>query len=212
MKATDRPKIYWDSSCFICLLNGASEPARSKICSDVVSHAKDGDFDLYTSTWTVVEVIRPKKKHGVVPPFPAWTAKALAAAPEGGGQFKQLWEYFHHNTLAPTQKLSPEQIVKIQAMFEQWEFLRLVNVDQRVANQAVELCRNHGLKAADAIHAASAIIIKANELQRWDRDFDKVLSKIKVTEPVMLSRQRELIEGFKKPVVSLPPAPAPPTP
>ncbi|HVA62562.1 MAG TPA: PIN domain-containing protein [Terriglobales bacterium] len=207
MKATDRPRIYWDSSCFICLLNGASEAERVTICSDVVRHAEAREFDIYTSTWTIVEVIRPKKKHGLVPPFPAWTAKALAAAPEGGGQFKQLWEYFHHNTFAPTQRLTPDQIAMIAAMFEKWDCLQLVNVDQRVAKKSVELSRDFGLKPADAMHAASAILIKAAELQRWDRDFTKVASIIKVTEPAMLSPQKELIPGFKKPVVALPPGP-----
>jgi predicted nucleic acid-binding protein len=205
MTAIDRPRIYWDSSCFICLLNSASEPGRVAICSDVVRHAQAGNFSLCTSVWTIAEVIRPKKKRGTIPPMPAWADKAIGAAPEAAGHLKQLWEYFHQHTNEPSQKLTDEQIATIQAMFEEWECLRLVNVDQRVAKKAVELSRLYDLKPPDAIHAASALVVKASELQRWDRDFDKVAALIRVTEPVILSQQKELIEGFKKPVAALPP-------
>ena len=53
-------KIYWDSSCFICFLN-ANEEARRRICEDILYHAQNGGIQLWTSTWTIVEVIRPKK-------------------------------------------------------------------------------------------------------------------------------------------------------
>ena len=77
----ERRKIYWDSSCFICLLNKA-EADRRRVCEDVIRHAQNAEFDIWTSTWTIVEVIRPKKKYGIVPRFPLWTVKAFAAAPE----------------------------------------------------------------------------------------------------------------------------------
>ena len=53
-------KIYWDSSCFICFLNPA-ERARREICEDILHHAQSGGVEIWTSTWTIVEVIRPKK-------------------------------------------------------------------------------------------------------------------------------------------------------
>lgn len=51
-------KIYWDSTAFICFL-GKIEGERRKICEDVLYHARDGKVNLYTSTFTVAEVIRP---------------------------------------------------------------------------------------------------------------------------------------------------------
>lgn len=53
-------KIYWDSSCFICFLNPA-ERTRREICEDILHHAQNGGVEIWTSTWTIVEVIRPKK-------------------------------------------------------------------------------------------------------------------------------------------------------
>ena len=54
-------RIYWDTSIFLCFL-GIGEEARAKICEDILQHAADGDIRLYTSTYTIAEVIRPKKK------------------------------------------------------------------------------------------------------------------------------------------------------
>jgi predicted nucleic acid-binding protein len=52
-------KIYWDSTAFICFLK-KFEGERRKICEDILYHARDGKVSLYTSTFTVVEVIRPQ--------------------------------------------------------------------------------------------------------------------------------------------------------
>jgi predicted nucleic acid-binding protein len=51
-------KIYWDSSPFICFLR-KHEGDRRKICEDILYHARDGRVTLYTSTFTVAEVVRP---------------------------------------------------------------------------------------------------------------------------------------------------------
>jgi predicted nucleic acid-binding protein len=158
---SNRRKIYWDSSCFICFLNKA-EAARRKICEDILYHAQDRKIELWTSTWTIVEVVRPNR-----------------------------------HSLPASGKLSPEQIIRIQAMFE-WDWLKKVQVDQIIAARAVELQRDFGLRAGDSIHAATAIRIKADTLQRWDRDFDKVGHLINVEDPQKLTVQAELIEGFKK--------------
>ncbi len=52
--------LYWDTSVFLCFLN-AAEKARREICEDILRHAQKGDVRIYTSTLTIVEVIRPKK-------------------------------------------------------------------------------------------------------------------------------------------------------
>src|SRR5215510_4295838 len=53
--------IYWDTSVFLCFLN-PEENERRLICEDILRHARDGKIKLYTSTYTIAEVIRPKRK------------------------------------------------------------------------------------------------------------------------------------------------------
>jgi len=153
----ERRKLYWDSSLFICFLN-RSEDARRTICEDVLQHASRGEIVIYTSIWTIVEVVRPNK-----------------------------------HSLPSARKLTPQQIVKIQQMFE-WKWLKKISVDQVVANKAVELERDYDLRAGDAVHAASAILQKVDALQRWDRDYDKVKHLISIESPTMLTVQGELID------------------
>ena len=52
-------RIYWDTSCFICLLND-QEHDRRLICEDVLNHARGGEVEILTSCFTIAEVIRPK--------------------------------------------------------------------------------------------------------------------------------------------------------
>src|SRR5205807_409526 len=100
-------------------------------------------------------------------------------------------------------KLTPEQISQIQAMFE-WDFIQLIDIDQRVAEKAVGLARDHGLKPADSIHAACALTAKVPVLQRWDRDFDKVAHLLTVEEPQKLSAQDDLFSVLpEKPKTNL---------
>jgi len=82
-------------------------------------------------------------------------------------------------------------------MFE-WDWLKKVQLDQIVASKAVEFQRDYNLKPGDSVHAATAIRIKADVLQRWDRDFNKISHLIPVEDPRILTVQAELIEGFKK--------------
>jgi hypothetical protein len=96
----------------------------------------------------------------------------------------------------PVTKLTAHQIEMIQAMFE-WPFIYRINVDERVAKKAVELARDFGLKPADSVHAAAAILKKVSALQRWDRDFDKVKHLIPVEEPKQISDQ-QVIADFKR--------------
>lgn len=158
----DSPHKYWDSGVFLCFLN-KEEDARRKICEDILEHAEKGEFLIYTSYWTMVEVIRPRKQ-----------------------------------SISSAEKLTKEQIEKIQAMFD-WPWIRKIQVDERVAKKSVELARVYGLHPADAVHAASAIITQGvNILQKWDRDFSKIAHLIKVEHPKYITEQLSLIEGAKK--------------
>jgi predicted nucleic acid-binding protein len=127
-------KIYWDSTAFICFLRKI-EDERRKICEDILYHARDGRVNLYTSTFTVAEVIRP-----------------------------------HVLDIARTRLLSAEEVGEIQEMF-MWPWLKKIDLDQRVARQAVELERDYALGIADSIHAASAIVAKVDVLQHWASPF-----------------------------------------
>lgn len=151
------PKKYWDTSLFLCFLND-DEDERRRICEDNLKHAKNGKLIIFTSYWTVVEVIKPRKKSLGVP------------------------------------KLTPDQIKKIQGMFE-WPWLKLIQVEERVAKKAVELSRQLSIHPTDSVHSASAIINNLDALQRWDRDFDKVAHLIKVEEPDYLTKDLPLFKA-----------------
>jgi len=192
-------KLYWDSSCFICFLNkGTLEEERRTICEDVLRHARNGDVEVWASTWTIVEVIRPKR-HGSAP-LPAWATKAIEAIekefPTAREELEKLWKRYQAND--PATKLTPVQIEKIQGMFE-WPFIKKINLDERVAVKAVELARTCGLRPADSVHAASALTAKIPVLQRWDRDFEKVSHLITVEEPKMITPEKPLFASLVGP-------------
>jgi len=58
--ADSKRKLYWDTGLFICFLN-RTELDRRKICEDILYNAQDGQVELYTSMWTIAEVVRPGK-------------------------------------------------------------------------------------------------------------------------------------------------------
>ncbi len=148
----DKRRIYWDTSIFLCFLN-RDELERSKICEDVLQHAAMDEVLILTSTYTIVEVIRPKRR-----------------------------------SLPTSQLLTPTQIEKIKGMFR-WPFIQTIELDDRTALYASDLARDHGLLPADAVHAASAILWKAEVLQAWDRDFVPISQQIPVEEPQLISKQ-----------------------
>lgn len=155
-------RIYWDTSIFLCFLN-RDELERSKICEDVLQHAAMDEVLILTSTYTIVEVIRPKRR-----------------------------------SLPTSKLLTPTQIEKIKGMFR-WPFIQTIELDDRTALYASDLARGHGLSPADAVHAASAILCKAEVLQAWDRDFTSISQQIPVEEPQLISKQLKFegVEGSR---------------
>jgi predicted nucleic acid-binding protein len=180
-------KVYWDTSCFICFLN-RDEAARSLICDDILRHADTGDIEIWISSWVIVEVIRPRRPGKE--PLPAWANAAIKAIPECKLELEQLWK--RHQVGTPTKKLTTEQVAKIQGMF-QWPFIKKMWVDEIIAQKAVELARDYGLKPGDAIHAASAILKKCEAIQAWDKDFSAVKDLVLAEEPKRMSTQLPLV-------------------
>jgi predicted nucleic acid-binding protein len=184
--------LYWDTTCFICFLN-QSEGVRRLICEDILRHARMGSIELWTATWTLVEVVRPRRTLIETPPLPVWAPKLNG---DGRSHFENIWSYFHRNTV-PYERLTEPQITRIESMFA-WPWLHKINVDERVASKAVELARSLNLKPADSVHAACAILKKVDALQRWDRDFDRVKHLLAVEEPQRITPQQDLIEDYRK--------------
>jgi predicted nucleic acid-binding protein len=126
----------------------------------VLQHAAMEEVLILTSTYTIVEVIRPKKK-----------------------------------SIPTSRPLALEEIEKIKGMFR-WPFIQTIELDERTALYASDLARDHGLAPADAVHAASAILWKADSLHAWDRDYSRVSQLIAVGRPRFLSQQPKL-EGME---------------
>ena len=191
-------KVYWDSSCFLSLLN-PDEKERATICEDVLHNGELGNVLIYTSMWTVVEVIRPRRPGSEA--LPVWAMEALESIkqnhPNAHLELEMLWRRYQSDTSLP--KLTPKQIEQIHSMFFGWKWLKLVRIDQRVATRAVELARDHNLKPADSVHVASALIAKTPALQAWDRDFQKISHLITVEEPKYMTIEGPLITATLQP-------------
>ena len=143
------PRLYWDTSVFLCFLS-EEEQDRRHICEDVLHAGKNGKIEIVTSMFTVVEVIRPK-------------------------------------AIKYPRVLTDGQVSTLRGMFR-WPWLKKIQVHEQLALEASTLAREHGLKPADAIHAATAIAEECDELQRWDRDFNRVANLIRVTNPTFVSQ------------------------
>ena len=78
-------RIYWDSSCFLCFLN-RTEADRREICEDILHHAQSMKIHLYTSTYTIAEVIRPKGRS--IPNAQRLTPEEIAKI---DGMFRWPW-------------------------------------------------------------------------------------------------------------------------
>ncbi len=150
--ASRQRAIYWDTSVFLCFLR-KHESERRAICEDILRHAHDGKVSLYTSSFTVTEVIKPLRME-ITGPRP----------------------------------LSSDEVEDLQGMFH-WPWLKKIALDHRVAQDAVNLGLNFALTAAEAIHAASAIVAKVDVLQQWERSaaLERVNRLVAVEAPRMLT-------------------------
>jgi predicted nucleic acid-binding protein len=116
-------------------------------------HARDGKVSLYTSSFTVTEVIKPLRMETTGP-----------------------------------RPLSSDEVDDLQGMFH-WPWLKKIALDHRVAQDAVNLGLNFALTAAEAIHAASAIVAKVDVLQQWERStaLEKINRFVPIEAPRMLT-------------------------
>ena len=58
--ADNRVRLYWDTSCFLCFLN-PDEGQRRSVCETLLRGARDGQFLILTSTFTISEVVYLKR-------------------------------------------------------------------------------------------------------------------------------------------------------
>jgi predicted nucleic acid-binding protein len=191
-------KVYWDTSCFIAFLSGVhpDEVERSLICEDLLKYARNDEIEIWTSTWTIVETIRPKENRKPSP-IPLW-AELLKSVDEKGnllhpaasGEFEKIWSYYQRNT-CPTRILPEEQANKIRLMFE-WPWVRKIQVIPAIAHRAAEIARSHNMKPGDALHVASALFRNCEVLQHWDRHFERTDDLIPSRNPTRLSPQNLL--------------------
>jgi predicted nucleic acid-binding protein len=83
---------------------------------------------------------------------------------------------------------------RILAYFEH-DFIRIIDVDRNIGEQAHRKCREHGIYPNDAIHLACAMKAGCEVLLAWDDRFNKVREpNIRIEEPQMLPRQARLDE------------------
>jgi predicted nucleic acid-binding protein len=193
---SDFRKLYWDTTCFICFLNDSEhERERHYVCEDIMQHCERGNVEIWTSSITLAEVIRPRDKF-IPKPFPTWVEPILEKVPLVEQQLRALWD-FHTLKTRPSRALTAEQLAGIQQLLHP-DRIKTIQVDDRIAGMAVDISRKHGLKPVDAIHAASAIALhklkRIEVLQHWDKDYDQIGGLMPVENPSRISSQG----GFKE--------------
>jgi predicted nucleic acid-binding protein len=188
---SEKRKLYWDTSCFIAYISGShpEEAHRTPICVDVLENAHNGEVEVWTSVLTIAEVIR-RKLPAQEKPLPSWANVIAEKCPDALPHVQQLWNFYDRKT-APTKALSKAEIDSLQELFKV-KYIQKMQVDERIARRAVALAQEYGLRAADAIHAASAILKPCDCIQRFDKDYDKIAHFIKVEEPERISEQGNL--------------------
>lgn len=55
------PRRYWDTGCFLAILNNEE---KADDCRRILNEGADGKIELVTSFWTMAEVIRPRDTEG----------------------------------------------------------------------------------------------------------------------------------------------------
>lgn len=192
---SEKRRLYWDTSCFIAYISEShpEEAHRTHICADVLECAEKNLVEVWTSVFTIAEVIRRKLPANKPKPLPRWAKAIKDKAPETVPRVQELWD-FHCRKTVGTKAMRPEEVTQLQKMFE-WKFIQKIQVDEVIARRAVTLSQKHGLRAADAIHAASALERKCDCIQSFDTDYGTVASLIAVEEPVQISAQGNLLHA-----------------
>jgi len=122
---------YLESSVFVALIKGEviNGTDRADIAQRILDDASKGRWPIFTSAFTLAEVIKERKRPLLTPE-----------------EEQKIGDYFNH------------------------DYIKLVIVDREVGESARRLARKYGLRPADAVHLASAIKAKADELLTWDGD------------------------------------------
>ena len=79
-----------------------------------------------------------------------------------------------------------QALLRIRDFFD-LSYINTVLLDPATADNAARFAVRYNLNTADAIHLATALAHKADELHTWDKDFDKAKDSglgIIITEPV----------------------------
>ena len=63
--ASDRERRYWDSFCFIAVLN--NEEPYASTCAQILDEAKKNRIELVISPMTMAETVRPRGRGGPIP-------------------------------------------------------------------------------------------------------------------------------------------------
>jgi len=63
--ASDRERRYWDSFCFLAVLN--NEEPYASICTQILEEAKKNSIELVISPLTMAETIRPRGEPTPIP-------------------------------------------------------------------------------------------------------------------------------------------------
>lgn len=199
-------RIYWDTSCFIAYLSSShpSEYERALICKDILEHAQRDDIELFTSSWAIVETIRPRKEY-VPSPLPLWVASfeqkdkdGKLMFPNAMQQFQEIWGYYDKRNNSPARKLTEEEAEIIKNLFT-YPFVRKITVDPVIASRAAEIARGTSLRPADSLHVASALAAQCTCIQSWDRDYSATTDLIPWQKPERLSPQGVLPELIAPP-------------
>jgi len=79
---------------------------------------------------------------------------------------------------------------EIDAFFKH-DYIKLVTLDRYVAEHARKLARVYNLRPIDAVHLASAIRVKADQLLTWDNDFPRTtIEGVQIREPYWFGQLR----------------------
>jgi predicted nucleic acid-binding protein len=78
----------------------------------------------------------------------------------------------------PQEPLLSEDVERKIIDFFENEYIVVINLDRKVAEQARSISRQHGVKPKDAVHVATATVGKVEMLETWDDGLTRLDGKI----------------------------------